>query len=34
MHVHSIHFAGPPPVEKGKTKEGLRGASIDDEEQE
>lgn len=33
MHAHSIHFAGPPPVEKGKTKEGLRGASIDDEEQ-
>mmetsp|Transcript_5004 Transcript_5004/g.10533 ORF Transcript_5004/g.10533 Transcript_5004/m.10533 type:complete len:440 (-) Transcript_5004:950-2269(-) len=32
MHVHSIHFAGPPPVEKGSTKEGLRGASINDEE--
>ncbi|KAK1741935.1 DNA polymerase delta subunit 2 [Skeletonema marinoi] len=32
MHVHSIHFAGPPPVEKGSTKEGLRGASINDKE--
>ena len=32
MHVHSIHFAGPPPVEKVSTKEGLRGASIDNEE--
>lgn len=32
MHVHSIHFAGPPPVESVSTKEGLRGASINDEE--
>ncbi|KAL7428013.1 hypothetical protein ACHAXM_001092 [Skeletonema potamos] len=32
MHVHSIHFAGPPPVESASTKEGLRGASINDEE--
>lgn len=32
MHVHSIHFAGPPLVEKVSTKEGLRGASINDEE--
>eukprot|EP00986_Skeletonema_menzelii_P019462 scaffold28098_cov148-Skeletonema_menzelii.AAC.1 len=32
MHVHSIHFAGPPPVEKVSKKEGLRGASIDNEE--
>jgi len=32
MHVHSIHFAGPPPVEKVSKKEGLRGASIENEE--
>ena len=32
MHVHSIHFAGPPPVETVPTKEGLRGASINEEE--
>lgn len=33
MHVHSIHFAGPPPVETVARKEGLRGASIDNDKE-
>ena len=32
MQVHSIHFAGPPPVETVSSKEGLRGARINDNE--
>lgn len=34
MHVHSINFAGPPPVETVAMKEGLRGASIDNDKEE
>jgi DNA polymerase delta subunit 2 len=32
MQVHSIHFAGPPPVDTAPSKDGLRGASINNAE--